>query len=57
MSDVTTTGGVAPGLQAGSNPSAGPALLTFPVTGGAPVCEGDSCFVPGAEGNWTEVPD
>ncbi|WFR65983.1 hypothetical protein P9139_12880 [Curtobacterium flaccumfaciens] len=34
-----------------------PALLTLVTPGGAPVCEGDSCFVPGAEGDWTEVPD
>ncbi|PZF67650.1 hypothetical protein DEJ33_04040 [Curtobacterium sp. MCPF17_047] len=34
-----------------------PALLTFVTPGGAPVCEGDSCFVPGAEGDWSEVPD
>ncbi|MBT2503925.1 hypothetical protein [Curtobacterium sp. ISL-83] len=34
-----------------------PALLTLVTSGGAPVCEGDSCFVPGAEGIWAEIPD
>lgn len=43
------------GLQAGGE--ARPALLTLVPSGGAPVCEGDSCFVPGSEGDWTEVPD
>lgn len=54
------TGATAPvvggtGLPAG--PEARPALLTLVTPGGAPVCEGDSCFVPGAEGDWSEVPD
>lgn len=40
-----------------SRGEARPALLTLVTPGGAPVCEGDSCFVPGAEGVWTEVPD
>ncbi|KTR09201.1 hypothetical protein [Curtobacterium luteum] len=34
-----------------------PGLLTLVTPGGAPVCEGDTCFVPGAEGVWAEVPD
>ncbi|WP_181439653.1 hypothetical protein [Curtobacterium sp. MCBD17_032] len=54
------TGGTVPlgsgsGLPAGSEVR--PALLTFVTAGGAAVCEGDSCFVPGAEGDWSEVPD
>jgi hypothetical protein len=43
------------GLPAGLE--ARPALLTLVTPGGAPVCEGDSCFVPGSEGDWSEVPD
>ena len=50
----SAVGGVPP-LQAGEE--AGPALLTLVTPGGAPVCEGDSCFVPGSEGDWSEVPD
>ena len=34
-----------------------PGLLTLVTPGDAPVCEGDACFVPGAEGVWAEVPD
>ena len=49
MTDATTTGRVEPRLQS--------VLVTLGATGAAPVCEGDSCFVPGAEGDWTEVPD
>jgi hypothetical protein len=43
--------GARPGLEAR------PGLLTVVAPGGAPVCDGDSCFVPGAEGAWAEVPD
>ncbi|MFJ3383220.1 MULTISPECIES: hypothetical protein [unclassified Curtobacterium] len=50
MTDLDVRGGAEPGLQ--SVPGLAPLL-----TGGAPVCEGDSCFVPGAEGDWSEVPD
>lgn len=56
MTDVTTTGPAEPGLQTDDR-EARPALLTLVTPGGAPVCEGDSCFVPGAEGIWSEVPD
>ncbi|WIB64831.1 MULTISPECIES: hypothetical protein [unclassified Curtobacterium] len=35
----------------------GGGLVALDLAGGAPVCEGDVCFVPGAEGAWTEVPD
>jgi hypothetical protein len=42
-------------LQDGLEAPAG--LITLVATGGAPVCEGDSCLVPGAEGAWDEVPD
>jgi hypothetical protein len=49
------------GLPAGLDGKVGlearPALLTLVTPGGAPVCEGDACFVPGAEGDWSEVPD
>ncbi len=57
MTDVTTTAAAEPRLPAGSGAEARPALLTIVTPGGAPVCEGDSCLVPGAEGDWTEVPD
>jgi hypothetical protein len=77
MTALRPTGAVEPRLQAappvsvpdaltGSSTMIGrearPALLTLVTPGGAPVCDGDSCFVdaafvPGAEGMWTEVPD
>ncbi len=56
MTDVRLTGSADPRLQSDVQ-EARPALLTLVTSGGAPVCEGDSCFVPGAEGDWTEVPD
>ncbi|MET3636431.1 MULTISPECIES: hypothetical protein [Curtobacterium] len=56
MTGATTTGPVEPSLQA-DGLEARPTLLTLVTPGVAPVCEGDSCFVPGAEGDWTEVPD
>ncbi len=56
MTDVRIDGGAEPRLRPDSL-EARPALLTLVTSGGAPVCEGDSCFVPGAEGDWTEVPD
>lgn len=46
-----------PDVAGSAGLEARPALLTLVTPGGAPVCEGDSCFVPGAEGYWTEVPD
>ena len=45
------------GAAAGARAAAGGGLLTLVTGGAAPVCDGDSCFVPGAEGAWTEVPD
>ncbi|MFJ4220965.1 hypothetical protein [Curtobacterium luteum] len=70
MTALQPTGAVEPRLQAAppvSVPDAltgepRPALLSLVTPGGAPVCEGDACFVPagtvpGAEGVWTEVPD
>ena len=58
MTGATVSVGAVPGLPAdGATAAAQPALLTLVTPGGAPVCEGDSCFVPGAEGDWTEVPD
>ncbi|TDN43086.1 hypothetical protein EDF64_1096 [Curtobacterium flaccumfaciens] len=57
MTDVRQVGQAEPRLQSGSSLEARPALLTLVTPGGAPVCEGDSCFVPGAEGDWSEVPD
>ncbi|WP_144715558.1 hypothetical protein [Curtobacterium pusillum] len=48
---------VRPDLAARPGLEARPGLLTLVAAGGAPVCEGDSCFVPGAEGAWAEVPD
>jgi hypothetical protein len=56
MTDVRVDGSAEPRLQS-DGLEARPALLTLVTPGGAPVCEGDSCFVPGAEGVWTEVPD
>jgi len=56
MTDVRIDGSAEPRLQSVSL-EARPALLSLVTSGGAPVCEGDSCFVPGAEGDWTEVPD
>ncbi|WJX99681.1 hypothetical protein [Curtobacterium sp. 458] len=72
MTALRPTGAVEPRLQAAppvSVPDAltgaltvidletRPGLLTLVTPGGAPVCEGDTCFVPGAEGVWAEVPD
>jgi len=57
MTDVRQVGQAEPRLQSGTSLEARPALLTLVTPGGAPVCEGDSCFVPGAEGDWSEVPD
>ena len=57
MTDVRVDGSAEPRLQPDAVLEARPALLTLVAPGGAPVCEGDSCFVPGAEGVWTEVPD
>lgn len=56
MTNVRLPGSAEPRLQ-GDGLEARPALLTLVTSGGAPVCEGDSCFVPGAEGDWSEVPD
>jgi hypothetical protein len=56
MTGGTTTGSVEPRLQ-GDVQEARLALLTLVASGGAPVCDGDSCFVPGAEGDWSEIPD
>jgi len=55
MTGATAPVGGGSGLPAGLEER--PALLTLVTPGGAPVCEGDSCFVPGAEGDWSEVPD
>jgi hypothetical protein len=49
--------GLPAGLDAQDGLEARPALLTLVTPGGAPVCEGDACFVAGAEGDWSEVPD
>ncbi|MEK6312496.1 MAG: hypothetical protein V4755_17515 [Curtobacterium sp.] len=72
MTALRPTGAVEPRLQAAPPVSvpdaltgsltmvgreARPALLTLVTPGGAPVCDGDTCSVPGAEGMWTEVPD
>ena len=62
MTDVRVGGPAEPRLQSGDGLEARPALLTLVTPGGAPVCDGDSCFLPesslaGAEGDWTEVPD
>lgn len=57
MTDVRHVGQTEPRLQSDTALEARPALLTLVTPGGAPVCEGDSCFVPGAEGDWSEVPD
>jgi hypothetical protein len=58
MTDVTVPAGGGSRLPAGLDGlEARPALLTLVTPGGAPVCEGDACFVPGAEGDWSEVPD
>ncbi|MFJ4297544.1 hypothetical protein [Curtobacterium sp. NPDC089689] len=72
MTALRPTGAVEPRLQAAPPVSvpdaltgaltvidreARPGLLTLVTPGGAPVCEGDTCFVPGAEGVWAEVPD
>ena len=59
MTDAVRSGGPAPDLQTvtATGLEAGPALVSLVASGGAPVCEGDACFVPGAEGAWTEVPD
>lgn len=56
MTDVRVDGSAEPRLQSDGQ-EARPALLTLVTSGAAPVCEGDSCFVPGAEGDWSEVPD
>ena len=55
--DVRLVGSAEPRLQSDDVLEARPALLTLVAPGGAQVCEGDSCFVPGAEGDWSEVPD
>lgn len=57
MTDVRLVEQADPRLQSDTAPEARPALLTLVAPGGAPVCEGDACFVPGAEGEWSEVPD
>jgi hypothetical protein len=57
MTDVRLVGQAEPRLQSDTALEARPALLTLVTPGGAPVCDGDSCFVPGAEGDWSEVPD
>ena len=62
MTAVRLDGAAGSGLQSGDGREARPALLTLVTPGGAPVCEGDSCFLPdsslaGAEGDWSEVPD
>ncbi|OII35062.1 hypothetical protein BIU98_03770 [Curtobacterium sp. MMLR14_010] len=64
MTDATVPVGGGAGLPAGLGGLGGlgglearPALLTLVTPGAAPVCEGDACFVPGAEGDWSEVPD
>jgi hypothetical protein len=57
MTDVRHVGQAEPRLPSDTVLEARPALLTLVTPGGAPVCDGDSCFVPGAEGDWTEVPD
>ncbi|MGN8050152.1 hypothetical protein ACTJKO_10725 [Curtobacterium sp. 22159] len=57
MTDLRLDGPAEPRLQSDEAPEARPGLLTLVTPGGAPVCEGDSCFVPGAEGDWSEVPD
>ena len=57
MTDVRLAGQTEPRLQSDTTLEARPALLTLVTPGGAPVCDGDSCFVPGAEGDWSEVPD
>jgi len=54
---ATAADGAGSRLQDGDGQEARPALLTLVASSGAPVCEGDSCFVPGAEGDWAEVPD
>jgi hypothetical protein len=55
MTGVDVPAGGGSGLPAGLDGR--PALLTLVTPGGAPVCEGDACFVPGAEGDSSEVPD
>lgn len=57
MTDVRLVGSAEPRLQSGDGLEARPTLLTLVTPGGGPVCDGDSCFVPGAEGDWSEVPD
>lgn len=57
MTDVRLVGQAEPRLQSDTALEARPALLTLVTPGGAPACDGDSCFVPGAEGDWSEVPD
>lgn len=56
MTDVRLVDPAEPRLPS-DGMGARPALLTLVTPGGAPVCEGDVCFVPGVEGDWTEVPD
>ncbi|WP_176491699.1 hypothetical protein [Curtobacterium sp. 'Ferrero'] len=56
MTDVRVDGQAGSRLQSDGQ-EARPALLTLVTPGGAPVCEGDSCSLPGAEGDWSEVPD
>lgn len=55
MTDLGVRAQAAPSLQAGAGLEAVGGLVPL-LTSGV-VCEGDSCFVPGAEGDWTEVPD
>ncbi|WP_420367436.1 hypothetical protein [Curtobacterium sp. L1-20] len=62
MTDLRVDAAGAPRLRTVGQ-EARPALLTLVTPGVAPICEGDSCLVdsavvvPGAEGDWTEVPD
>lgn len=49
MTDMDVRAVAAPGLQAV------PGLQSL--LADAVVCDGDACFVPGAEGDWSEVPD
>lgn len=60
MTDLDVRAQAAAGLQAVPSVTgleALPGLVALRTSGAAPVCDGDSCFVPGAEGDWTEVPD
>jgi hypothetical protein len=57
MTDVRPSGGPVPDLQTVTGREGRVALVPLVASGGAPVCEGDVCFVPGAKGAWAEVPD